>query len=44
MKPCITYALLCQLVDIRRADLSTKAAAVGEAQIIGNDDQEVRAL
>lgn len=36
--------LICDLVDVGRADLAAEAAHVGEAQVIGNDDEEVRSF
>lgn len=37
-------ALFCDLINVWSANLAAKAAHVGEAEIIGHDDEEVGAL
>lgn len=42
MKVCETYASIeSKTIDIWRADFSSEAAYIGEAQVIGDDDEEV---
>ncbi len=35
-------AVLCQGVEIRRGDLAAVAAGVGEAHVVGEEDQDIR--
>jgi hypothetical protein len=39
-----SHALLSYLIDVRRADLAAKAANVGEAQIISDNNEEIRSF
>lgn len=39
-----TQPLLCDLIDVRGANLAAKAAHIREAEIISDDDEEVGAL
>lgn len=44
MEICETQTFLCDLINVGGANLAAEATHVGEAEIIGDDDQEVRAL
>jgi hypothetical protein len=44
MKVCKPQSLLCDLVNIRRADLAAKAAHIGETKVISDDDEKVGAF
>lgn len=41
VKVCKAQSLLCDLVNVGSANLAAEAAHIGEAEIIGNDDEEV---
>lgn len=34
--------IFCEAVDVGRFDLAAECSHIGKAQIIGNDDEEVR--
>lgn len=36
-------AILCNTVDVGSADLTAKATDIGKAQIVGDNDEEIRA-
>lgn len=44
MKVGKAQTLLCDLVNVGSANLAAEAAHVGEAEIIGDDDEEVGAF
>lgn len=39
-----SQTFLCDLVNIRRANLAPEAAHVGETEVIGDNDEEVGAF
>lgn len=44
MKVRKPQSFLCDLVNVRRADLAAKAAHVGETKVISDNDEKVRAF
>lgn len=44
MEICKSQTFLCDLVNIRRANLAAEAAHVGETEVIGDNDEEVGAF
>lgn len=44
MEICESQSFLCDLINIRRANLAAKAAHVGETEVIGDNDEEVGAF
>lgn len=44
MKVCKSQSFLCDLVNVWGTDLAAEAAHVGETEVIGDNDKEVRAF
>lgn len=44
MKVCEAQTILGELVNVRSTDLAAEAANIGEAEVVGDDDEKIWAF